>query len=70
MEQDLNKQPSQHAVDDDSDSDDDEGIMTMRSADASAGASARRAGMHLDSVRTPTPGGAGVPDRDPREGLR
>jgi hypothetical protein len=57
MEQDLNKQPSQLAVDDASDSDEDEGIMTMRS-DASAGASARRAGMHLDTVKKSAPGDA------------
>ena len=46
MEADLSKQPSQYAVDDASDSDDDEGIMTARSAERSADASARRAGMH------------------------
>ena len=70
MEQDLNKQPSQYAVDDASDSDEDEGIMTMRSADASADASARRVGMHLDSLKKATPSDARAPGLDPRRNFQ
>jgi len=55
MEEELSKQPSQYALDDASDSDDDEGIMTARSNGSVADASARRAGMHGDTVAKSAP---------------